>query len=49
MKNLSLIVNGSEVSLNNFATRIIVNLLVSILESLTLSEKPREAVFRISE
>jgi len=49
MKHVSLHVNGSEVSLNAFATRIILNLLSGILKSLTLSEEPKEAIFRISE
>ena len=48
MKHVNLLVNGTDVSLNAFATRIILNLLTGILKSLTLAEEPKEAVFRIT-
>jgi hypothetical protein len=49
MKNFVLLVNGNEVAVNDFVRRIIINVLLGILGSLTLPESPREAVFRISE
>lgn len=49
MKKVVLLVNGSEVAMNDFVQRIILNLLSSLLSSLTLTETPHEAVFRISD
>ena len=49
MKKVVLLVNGSEVAMNDFVQRIILNILSSLLNSLTLAETPREAVFRISD
>lgn len=49
MKNVVLLVNGSEVAMNDFVRKILLNVLTSLLNSLTLSDEPREAVFRLSE
>lgn len=49
MKKIVVLVNGSEIALNNFARRIVLNILSGLLNSLTLPDEPREAVFRISE
>lgn len=49
MKNIVLLVNGSEVVMNDFVRKIVLNVLMGLLGSLTLSDTPREAVFRLSE
>lgn len=47
MEKVSLTVNGSDVQMNDFVQTIISKLLNAILESLTLEEEPKEAVFTI--
>jgi hypothetical protein len=49
MRKVTLTVNGTEVKMNEFVSRIVTNVLAGILESIKLDEPVDNAVFTISE
>ena len=49
MKKLALTVNGADVKMNEFVSRIVTNVLTAILDSIKLDESLKNAVFTISE
>ncbi len=49
MKELTLTVNGSEIKMNDFVRRIVTNILIGLLNSLTLDESPKTAVFTLTD
>ncbi|MFH1011466.1 MAG: hypothetical protein V1784_09575 [bacterium] len=48
-KELVLVVNGTEIKMNDFVKRIVTNILGGILDSLKLDEPAQNAVFTIAE
>jgi hypothetical protein len=49
MKKLALTVNGTDIKMNEFVSRIVTNVLTGILDSIKLDEPIKNAVFTISE
>ncbi len=49
MKKVALTVNGTEVKMNEFVSKIVTNLLAGVLDSIKLDEPVKNAVFTISE
>jgi len=48
-KELVLVVNGTEVQMNDFVKRIVTNILGGILDSLKLDQPAQNAVFTLAE
>ena len=49
MKEVTLTVNGIEVKMNEFVTKIVTNILTGVLDSIKLDDVPKNAVFTISD